>query len=446
MRVLGRLRLVAAGREVGGEHIEKRRVRLGGEQRAEFPFHERLHPRVVAQQVEQPAQAQVSQPVERGPVRAALGTPAVRAFRRHVGHLAGLKKRAAYVPDGSGRGADPDHQSVGGGADPLADPRRQTNQDAIRVGSRAEREHGPGAGVVQRSDQGWNPLGAAGGGRRVGDVEHPRVSGHAKCPRAGRIAQPEHHGDEPAAVNRDPERPGSHRGLGRVGVGLADDAADQRAVSLPVQAFQVSGEQAAERQRGGGPLDEHGVRAARRAVADQDHAAPVLAPRADWGEEPPRGLVVDRPPGSAGSAGSARSAERAAAPGEAVQQPRGIGAARLAGQHPVRQVGQDHRPAGQDRGLPNDLVRRRSRHGEFGEGLVQTFRRAQFLKLRVDDPGVHRLGDLDERNLALEGDQRQPAVGRGADQGRRQGPDVPAAQLHREGAHPGPTHRARSAA
>ena len=258
-------------------------------------------------------------------------------------------------------------------------------------------------------------------------------------PGAGRIAQPEHHGDEPAAIHRDPERPGSHRGLGRVGVGLADDAGDQRAVSLPVQAFLVPGEQAAERQRGGGPLDEHGVRAARRAVADQDHAAPVLAPRADRGEKPPCGLVEDRPPGCAGCARSARSArslERAAAPGEAGQQPRGIGAARLAGQHPVRQVGQDHRPAGQVRGLPNDLVRRRARHGKFGEDLVQPFRRAQFLELRVDDPGVHRLGDLDERDLALEGDQRQPAVGGGPDQNaeagtrRTGGPAPPPGRSH----------------
>ena len=97
----------------------------------------------------------------------------------------------------------------------------------------------------------------------------------------------------------------------------------------------------------------------------------------------------------------------------------------------------DPTAASQDRGLPDDLVGRGARHGEFGEDLVQPFRRAQFLKLRVDDPGVYRLGDLDERDLPLEGDQRQPAVGRSADQGRRQGPDVPAAQLDRQGAHAG---------
>ena len=102
----------------------------------------------------------------------------------------------------------------------------------------------------------------------------------------------------------------------------------------------------------------------------------------------------------------------------------------------MRQVGQDHRPARQDRGLPDDLVWRCARHGEFGEDLVQPFRRAQFLQLRVDDPGVHRLGDLHERDLTLEGDQRQPAVDGGSHQNARQGTDVPPAQLHRQRADP----------
>jgi len=50
VRALGRRCLVAAGREVGGEHIEQRCVGLGGEQGTEFPLHERLYPRVVAEQ------------------------------------------------------------------------------------------------------------------------------------------------------------------------------------------------------------------------------------------------------------------------------------------------------------------------------------------------------------------------------------------------------------
>jgi len=103
----------------------------------------------------------------------------------------------------------------------------------------------------------------------------------------------------------------------------------------------------------------------------------------------------------------------------------------------VRQVGQDHRPAGQDRGLPHDLVRRRARHGQFGEDLVQPLGGAQFLQLSVDDHGVDRLGDLDEGNLPLEGDQGQAALGRGADQHRRQRPGVPAAEFDRQRAHPG---------
>jgi hypothetical protein len=105
----------------------------------------------------------------------------------------------------------------------------------------------------------------------------------------------------------------------------------------------------------------------------------------------------------------------------------------------VCEIGQDHRPSGQDRGLPDDLIGRGARHGKLGEHLVQALRCAQVFQLGVDDPGVHRLGDLDERDLALEGDQRQPATGGGPYQRIRQGSDVPSAQLNRQGAHSGPS-------
>ena len=253
--------------------------------------------------------------------------------------------------------------------------------------------------------------------------------------RTGRIAQPEHDGDELPPVHRHSERPGPHRRLGRVGKGLADDAGYQRPVRLPVQALRVPGEQAAEGERGRGPLDQHGVRAAGRSVADQDDPAPVLAPRADRREEPSRRLVVRRP--------APRRDQRPAAPGEPGQQPRRIGAARLAGQHAVRQVGQDHRPPGQGRGLADDLIQRCAGHGQFGKHLVQPLGGAKLPELGVDDPGVHRLGDLHERNLAREGDQCQPAVCRRPDQHARQRPDVPAAELHRQRAHPRAARRSQ---
>ena len=37
----------------------------------------------------------------------------------------------------------------------------------------------------------------------------------------------------------------------------------------------------------------------------------------------------------------------------------------------MRQIGQDHRPPGQGRGLADDLIQRRAGHGQFGEHLVQ---------------------------------------------------------------------------
>ncbi len=64
MRVLGRFGLVAASRQVRGQHPEKPGVRLAGQQGAEFAFHERLQPRIVPQQVQQTAQPQVGQSVE----------------------------------------------------------------------------------------------------------------------------------------------------------------------------------------------------------------------------------------------------------------------------------------------------------------------------------------------------------------------------------------------
>jgi hypothetical protein len=84
------------------------------------------------------------------------------------------------------------------------------------------------------------------------------------------------------SVDRNPERPGAHRGLGRVGVGLGDDAGDQRPVGLPVQALPVPGEQAAERERGGGPLDEHRV-GARGGPSQTRITRPQSSPRAPTG-------------------------------------------------------------------------------------------------------------------------------------------------------------------
>ena len=101
----------------------------------------------------------------------------------------------------------------------------------------------------------------------------------------------------------------------------------------------------------------------------------------------------------------------------------------------MRQVGQDHRPSGQGRGLPDDLLRRGPGHRQLGEHLVQALGDPQLVELGIDDPGVHRLGDLDERDLALERDQRQPGLlGRG-DQRARQRPGVAPAELHGQPGH-----------
>jgi hypothetical protein len=81
VRGLGRLRLVAARSQVGGQHINEPGV--GGQQRADFALHEGLQSRVVPQQVQQAAQAQVRQPVEQSGFQPGCG---------HVGDLAGLQE------------------------------------------------------------------------------------------------------------------------------------------------------------------------------------------------------------------------------------------------------------------------------------------------------------------------------------------------------------------
>ena len=75
-------------------------------------------------------------------------------------------------------------------------------------------------------------------------------------------------------------------------------------------------------------------------------------------------------------------------------------------------------------------------HGQVGEHLVQPGRGPQLVQLVVDDQGVHGLGDLDERDLAGEHDQRQPPVLSGRDERGGQAAGVLTAQLDREGAHP----------
>jgi hypothetical protein len=216
----GRGRLVAPGSQVGGQHVDEPGRWFLGEQCAEFPLDERLQARVVAQQVDKPAEAQVGQPVERRRGRPLPGNPGSRgiariaivtAFGGHVGDLGGLKERTAHVPDRADRLADPDDQQVRIGAEAVTDPGGEPGERVVGLGPRAEREHGPGAGVIQGPDQRGDPLGPARGGRRVGQVEDPGVGGNAErahCPaRPGGLAEPQHHGDELAPVDRYPQRP-----------------------------------------------------------------------------------------------------------------------------------------------------------------------------------------------------------------------------------------------
>jgi len=104
----------------------------------------------------------------------------------------------------------------------------------------------------------------------------------------------------------------------------------------------------------------------------------------------------------------------------------------------MRQVFQDQRPAREQGRLAEDLGGPGAGHGQVGEHLVQPGRGPQLLQLVVDDQGVHGLGDLDERDLAGEDDQGQPAVLGGRDERRGQPARVLAAEFDGEGAHAHP--------
>ena len=99
------------------------------------------------------------------------------------------------------------------------------------------------------------------------------------------------------------------------------------------------------------------------------------------------------------------------------------------------EVLQDDGAAGQQRRLPEDLAGSRAGHGQVGEHLMQPGGRPQLRELILDDQGVDRLGDRDERDLLLEDDQRQPVILRRLDEAGRQAAGIPAAQLDRHRTH-----------
>ena len=300
--------------------------------------------------------------------------------------------RRASARDRRGR-PGPDHRVAAG--QPLPGRGADRGQHGVGVRPAVGRQQGADPGFAERADQCGNPLAAARVGERVGHLENPRVGGQP----APALAETDRHREQLPPGDLDAQGPGPGRRLVRVGVRPGHDRADQRGVRLPLQALVLAGQQPGQRERGGGALHQRQVAGGRGAAAGQDDPAPVLAPGARHGDQPAGRLVVTGPLGHDHGAGACL---------EAVKQRRGIGSGGLAGEHAVRQVRQDHRPAREQGRLPEDLPGAGARHRQVGEHLVQPGRGAQLVQLVVDDPGVHRLGDLDERDLPAEHDQRQP--------------------------------------
>ncbi len=202
---------------------------------------------------------------------------------------------------------------------------------------------------------------------------------------------------------------------------MGEDAGDDGAVGLALQRLLVTLQQAAEGERGGGALGQHHVTRRRLRVAEQDQPPPVLAARAHRGDQPAGGRVVRGALGRSDGPGPGLPAR---------QQGARVAPRRLGGQDLVREVLQQHRPARQPGHLGQHLGRRGALDRQLGEDLVQLLGGTQLLKLDVDDAGVHRLGDLHERCLAGEHDDRQPVLLRRLDHDLRQLAHEPAAQLN----------------
>ncbi len=97
---------------------------------------------------------------------------------------------------------------------------------------------------------------------------------------------------------------------------------------------------------------------------------------------------------------------------------------------------QDHRAAGQRRCLGDDLVGGSAGYRQLREDLMQPLGRPQLGELGVDDPGVHRFGDLDELRLPLEHDEGQLVQGGSCGERGRQAALISRAKLDGQGADP----------
>ena len=97
----------------------------------------------------------------------------------------------------------------------------------------------------------------------------------------------------------------------------------------------------------------------------------------------------------------------------------------------VREVLEDDRAACQCGGLCHDIFGGRTGDRQLGKDLVEPLGRAKLGKLGVDDPGVHRLGDLDELRLPLKDDERQLMVGGSSHKRGRQAARVARPELDR---------------
>jgi len=186
VRPARRGRLVAALGQVGTEN----RGQLGavrlvmGEQRADFPLHERGQPRVVAQQVQQPAQPQVRQPVV-GP-----GPAGRRRLRGGVRDLLRFQQRAARVGQGCYVRPDPDRQVVT--RQPPAGGRADRAEGRVAGYVPVQGQQGTYAFLIERADQRGDPLVAARVGEGVAHLGGCGVGRQAPSP----VPEPDHHGQQ----------------------------------------------------------------------------------------------------------------------------------------------------------------------------------------------------------------------------------------------------------
>ena len=371
-------------------------LRVVGQQRPELALDEGLQAVVVAQQVQQPAQPHVGEPV----VRAGLRRPRPRARRRRPARPRGRRgvRRAPPRPPS-----------------PRPSPTRRRRRararssHACRAPSRAVRARGrrPRAAAARaarpRSRRRRRRRARPRGCRAPRRTPSRRSRAAAPAPRApGRSGRPRAARARPRARAR---RAGTPSACDRALVSASGTDPEISPVSRVRWLWRSSDSRSRSTRR------ESATVAAPRSSSIESRALGASSVSStsrpqSWPRAPTvvssQPLAASKPVRSGTRTARLRSSHPSSTDGEVA--PGGVD-----GEHLVRQVLEHDRAPGHPGHLPHDLGGRRALDRELGERGVHLVGEPQLGQLRVDDARVHLLGDGREADLAGQLDQDEPA-------------------------------------